>query len=450
MAVISCPNCQGKLRFPDDSPARKVKCPTCGNSFMAGPGGPIFEKAEPVPQPKPPASKPPEPVKPEVKKKVESDFDIVDDKPSRSRRDEDDTPRSKRRDDDDDNREPNRRKLDDEDDDRPRSRRRDEDDRPRSKQQDDDDRARKKRGRDDDDDDDRPRSRRRDVDDDEDDDRPRSRRRGRVDDDDDDRPRSRRRGRDDYDDRPRSRATTAQWRNVRTGLNLVTIGFWCQVGALGILLFTLFLTIIIGEHVEELYIPAGLAGFANWVLACIGFSFFIAGPKKGNLLGLTIALIAVTAIHLALVIYLAFQKEYSFLGASGMGTIRWQVIPTQFDSLLIMIISSIFVTATLLAAILELARFILFCLVLKEYGRACKERDVSGTGMMLLIMLPSALGISLVLFLIFKMIYKNAGGGSEGKYFLFFLFLIEYGSYIAVYCMSALGSAKAKDVAYER
>lgn len=40
MPVIACPSCQGKLRFPDDSPPRRVKCPSCGHVFL-GSAGPV-------------------------------------------------------------------------------------------------------------------------------------------------------------------------------------------------------------------------------------------------------------------------------------------------------------------------------------------------------------------------------------------------------------------------
>jgi hypothetical protein len=38
MPIIACPNCKGKLRFPDDSPPRRVKCPTCGHVFQSNSG----------------------------------------------------------------------------------------------------------------------------------------------------------------------------------------------------------------------------------------------------------------------------------------------------------------------------------------------------------------------------------------------------------------------------
>ena len=38
MPIIACPNCQGKLRFPEDTPPRRVKCPTCGHVFLSSAG----------------------------------------------------------------------------------------------------------------------------------------------------------------------------------------------------------------------------------------------------------------------------------------------------------------------------------------------------------------------------------------------------------------------------
>lgn len=120
--LVSCPECQRKLRVPDDLIGKNVKCPTCGHTFVA----------DPVSQAPPPPPPPEE--KPARTSKVSRD-DRDDDE------DDEDRPRRKRaisrRNDDDD---------EDEDDDRPR-------------------RSRSRHGRDDDDDedddDDRPRRRRR-------------------------------------------------------------------------------------------------------------------------------------------------------------------------------------------------------------------------------------------------------------------------------------------------
>jgi hypothetical protein len=115
MPIIACPNCKGKLRFPDDSPPRRVKCPTCGHVFQSGAGAdPTAPVAAGSPGARPPRSD------------FEYDDRRDDDRGRRGRRrdeDEDDRPRR----DDDDRR--SRRRRDDEDDDRPsRHRDRDEDD----------------------------------------------------------------------------------------------------------------------------------------------------------------------------------------------------------------------------------------------------------------------------------------------------------------------------------
>lgn len=114
MPTITCPKCDAKSKFPEDSPPRRVKCPSCGNIFLSSDGLP----PEVRPNDKP-------------KSKSKSSVDLDD------REDEDDRPRSRRRRDDDD----------DDEDDRPRSRRRRDDD------DDEDDRPRGRRRRDDDDDD---------------------------------------------------------------------------------------------------------------------------------------------------------------------------------------------------------------------------------------------------------------------------------------------------------
>ena len=114
MPIISCPKCQGKLRFPEDSPPRRVKCPTCGHVFVtAGTVGPT-DAAPTSAEPRRPAG--------------DRDKD-------RQQRDEDDD-RDRRRGRDDDRR--TRRRLDDDDRDRPR-RRNEDDDRDRRHRRDEDD-----------------------------------------------------------------------------------------------------------------------------------------------------------------------------------------------------------------------------------------------------------------------------------------------------------------------
>ena len=124
MPIIACPNCKGKLRFPDDSPPRRVKCPTCGHVFQSNAGG---DATAPVKAGSPGSREP------------RSDFEYDD------RREDD---RRRRDDEDDDRGRRSRRRLDDEDDDR--RRRRDDDDRPSRRRRDDEDDDRPSRRRDED------------------------------------------------------------------------------------------------------------------------------------------------------------------------------------------------------------------------------------------------------------------------------------------------------------
>jgi hypothetical protein len=118
MPIIDCPNCRGKLRFPEDSPPRRVKCPTCGHIFLSSPG----------PDPAAPAAPgPPGPREPKSDR---------DERQPRRRDDDDRQPRRRDRDDDDEDRRSRRRRDDDDDDRRSRRGRREPD------EDDDDDRRR--------------------------------------------------------------------------------------------------------------------------------------------------------------------------------------------------------------------------------------------------------------------------------------------------------------------
>ena len=99
MSIITCPKCQGKMRFPDDTPARRVKCPTCGNTFLSSDGDPTG----PGSAARPTASR--ADVDPPPRRRDDNDRDR--DRDRRRRDDEDDYDRRRSRprlDDDDDDR----------------------------------------------------------------------------------------------------------------------------------------------------------------------------------------------------------------------------------------------------------------------------------------------------------------------------------------------------------
>jgi predicted Zn finger-like uncharacterized protein len=114
--LVSCPECQRKLRVPKDLVGKLVKCPTCGQTF----------NADPAVLAPPPAPAPVVEQKPTRTSKVSrDDREYEDDDEERSRR----RRLSSRRDDDDEDDRPRRRRSrrdddeDEDDDDRPRRRR---------------------------------------------------------------------------------------------------------------------------------------------------------------------------------------------------------------------------------------------------------------------------------------------------------------------------------------
>jgi predicted Zn finger-like uncharacterized protein len=136
--LISCPECERKLRVPDELLGKKVKCPTCKAMFTAAD---LTSPKEDEPRPRaktPPASERVQPSRP-ARKPREVDEERVSPR-RRVERDEveDDAPRSKRRPVDDEDSSPRRlrSRVDDEDDARPRRRR------PRDDEDDYDDRPR--------------------------------------------------------------------------------------------------------------------------------------------------------------------------------------------------------------------------------------------------------------------------------------------------------------------
>lgn len=415
MAIIQCPHCEGKMRFPDDSEPKKVKCPTCGESFMGKAPGSGTKDAPAAKATSRADDKDDRPAKKTAKKDdVEDDFDVVDDgKSSKKKRDDDDDdrPKSKRRDDDDDDR-PKSKRRDDDDDDRPKSRRRDDDD---------EDRPKSKRRRDDDEDEDRPKSRRRD------------------DDDDDDRPRSKkRRDDDDDDDRPAKKSDTkAQYRNAKTGLNLCGISLWCAVGGLSVQALLMILATL-GTRTGDYLVAAGLPGLASTIVAGVGIGFLMAGPKKGNLFGLTLALTIVAGLHLVFLIV-------AISNVRRPGGDRWMSMVTTVQFLVLMLLNGDFDVMGMITALTEMAKYILMFLVWKELCTTSKRRDEAAKANMLIIGYPSAWGVVLVIMLIAKLIGNEAGGGEWRRYVFVLVLLMMFGAVIAVKAWGAMIAGEIRD-----
>jgi hypothetical protein len=94
--IITCPDCDRKLRVPDNLLGKKVKCPGCSVMFTAGAGGAPSKVSRPAPPPEERIEEPPE----ERRRDSVVRRDDYDDRRSRRRDDDYDDRRSRRRDDD--------------------------------------------------------------------------------------------------------------------------------------------------------------------------------------------------------------------------------------------------------------------------------------------------------------------------------------------------------------
>lgn len=88
---ISCPQCQRKLRVPDELMGQPVKCPTCNSAFTAEPPGAPLPAGLPRPEePWRPRAEQPRPPEPRRRSRYADDYE--DDAP-RGRYEDDDFPR---------------------------------------------------------------------------------------------------------------------------------------------------------------------------------------------------------------------------------------------------------------------------------------------------------------------------------------------------------------------
>ena len=374
MPVILCPQCRGKLRLPENIEARRVKCPSCGNTFLSSDA----EVEGEAPTPKKPTgttsttqskinSALHQARKEKPKEEVEDDFEVIEDEIPRSRKKRDDNeenerPRSRRKDRDEDDEEDRR--------DRKNSRRRDEDD-------EDDDRPRSRRREREDDDEDRPRSRRREREED-DEDRPRSRRS--RDDDEEDRnrksSRNRDRIRDDYDDRKKG---PSDWSWVKLGLLFNAIGSWCMGGALGLMCLGLILA---WAGIGGAFIPkmSGILAIGYLVVSGLGYGFCIPGPNKNGSLGLCIASLSIAGIHLLIAIIIISDggsggRSGRFSGdITGLGGVS-TAIPMLGTVIYGLFRAGEFLALPFLMAGIEISKLIVFALFLKATSITSKDRE---------------------------------------------------------------------------
>ncbi|MSR52624.1 MAG: hypothetical protein EXS09_04965 [Gemmataceae bacterium] len=365
MPTIISPKCQGKLRFPEDSPARRVKCPTCGSVFMSSDGATATGTSG---------------SKEVLKARDSKDFELPTD--------------------DDRKRRPGRR--DEDADDRDRGSR-------RGNRDDDDDRGRRGRY----DDDDRPRQRR---DEDNDDDNRRSRR----DEDDYDRPR---RKKNDW------RALEGQMNRASMACLLNFIGGWLQVAALGIMAFVWFLHWCgVQEGLRVFTIIAGLLGLGYWLTSATGIGFLVSGPRNRGALGLSIGTASVAGLHLMIMIVLATSRTIGELSPDTARStdVSWAAFVSQLQALPGLLFLEIGLDIPreraadgnflpVFTNLLEIARMVLFLLTLRAIMLCAKETRAASTCMKTMIGYAGGAGGLLLVGILFGLLLLGMKPTGKGQ-----------------------------------
>ena len=424
MPVVACPKCPTQLKIPDGA-SGNVRCPKCGTVFPAAPK-PAFEVVDDAP-----ASKPATPSKasaPLPKAPVKAaadgdDFEVVKKKPKTNRRDEEE---------------------DDDDDD-------DDDDRPRSKK-------RKRRDEDDDDDDD---------------DRPRRRKKRRRDYEDDD---------DDDDWRPQPRGQRGAFAKGKTGALLLSISFWLNAAAYGLLaLYALIAWIMLiaatesspssrgrssgggggdGSFMDVVVILPGLLGLGAWIVGLIGCAFAIAGPSKAR--GMAITATVFAALHLLLtgVTFSNTQDSLGFgRGVPGVGKIGWIFVATSLpalDAFLPLLfyqsgaMSGEYVIA-LMAGVCEVGRLVFALLALKGLAVAARDYE-AGEKAQFGVMTASFVvgGVAFGCLLLVLLLAEAKMGAKSAAHLAMLSVLATFVAYACMMLSPALAAGQTKDACDRR
>jgi hypothetical protein len=382
--IIACPQCKGKLKLPEALLGKKVRCPDCKNTFVAGASAPVAAPP-PLPQFKqgvaaPPIRKPAPP--PAEVLEIDADDLIVEEEAPRSRGSSGN------------------------------HRRREEvTDAPR------------------------PRTRRDDYDDEYD--RPRRRKRPREDDyyDDDE-------DLDPQEAKRKAKEERAAWRTADIGVLLHGIANWLCVGAGGLALLTLFIGFVMlatksppGLGMARFTAVLQMIGFVLWginlILADIGYGFWIVAPSRHGAKGLAIGCMVVGSLIPIFILVIIFT------GASAVDSgLQGQVggFGTTLAGLGVMAI---------ITAILEVSRLTLFPLFLWAGGKAMRDKSFTSSAVQLAIVTPSVL-VGTILFA--WLLNAIVPLGHATPWIILFTAMMVVGTWLAIVLWGAITCGNARRV----
>ncbi len=215
--------------------------------------------------------------------------------------------------------------------------------------------------------------------------------------------------------------------------------------------FLLYLVIAwMGGREPVILALACIPGLVGFILAGVGFGFIVAGPRRGNLLGLSIALAAVAGVHLLLTLIAAFGDSKGLGSVYGRASVNWLVMSTSFLEFVLMITSRYGEALIICLGLFELARFIMLMLYLRELGKICKDREASQRCMMLLIALPSAIVGSILVALLGWELMKEAQPSMTFLQIFGLLYILaKLGAYTFIFLLAIRTANEISDAAYK-
>lgn len=290
---------------------------------------------------------------------------------------------------------------------------------------------------------------------------PRSKRGSRRDDDEDyedDRP-ARKRTRQDDDEseddedyeRQKARSNSNAIHRSRTAMLLLFIGMCFFLGALGLQTLTSMI-FLFGANVGQVTYPiATLVGLGHWVVGAVGLGFLASGPSKYGARGLGIAAAAVGGSHLILLLTQGLQANDFSLDTAGFVVTQMKylmAVPMIFQGDRYFGISAL----PLVGGLLELALFILIALCIRACALNVKDHGLAGSGMALVIAVPSTIGGLMVVVLIFSLIMRNVAITSRAGGMMFYLtrLLLVDGPFIGLMVYYLIVLNNARDAIYPR
>jgi hypothetical protein len=236
------------------------------------------------------------------------------------------------------------------------------------------------------------------------------------DDDDDDggsrkkRKKKKKRRRDDDDDDwyPQGGGGGGAFGKGRTASLLMSISFWLNLGAFGILALYMLIGWVAGNSLSSssssprssrgggdgdgsimdiIVILPGLVGLGAWIVGLVGTAFAIAGPAKARGMAITSTVFASIHLVLAGVTFSNMQEGLGSVGRSlpGVGKIAWvfiaSTLPAINSFLPMLFYQSRLINGeyiiTFLAAVCEALRLVFMLMTLKAMAEAAKDYDAA-------------------------------------------------------------------------